>query len=136
MFVALIDLSVIQYSLTTLPGDSSVTCKYAIKEFKTAVNYPQGFPRYVAFYSVPKSFLWVDVSSGNNTHGIFSSLIRLKIELGRKNEIFYKGQKEDLRISRMAKFCSEMLEIKEYVPLRSLQALYIFVLRAEKVTLS
>ena len=52
MSVALIVISDTVYSLTTLPGDSSVTCKYAIKEFKTAVNYPQGFPRYVAFYSV------------------------------------------------------------------------------------
>ena len=34
---------------------------------------------------------------------------KLKVELGKKNEIFYYSEKEDLQISRIAKFGGEIL---------------------------
>ena len=34
--------------------------------------------------------------------------IRLKVELGRKNKIFYYNSKEHLKISKIAKFGEEM----------------------------
>ena len=34
---------------------------------------------------------------------------RLKVELGRKNEMFYYSWRENLKISRIAKFGGEML---------------------------
>ena len=34
---------------------------------------------------------------------------RLKVELGRENEIFYYSKREDLKISRIAKFGGEMM---------------------------
>ena len=54
--------------------------------------------------------------------------------LVKKSEIFCYSQKEDPKISRTAKFGGDMLCNTENIVVQSLQILYIFVLRAEKVT--
>ena len=58
---------------------------------------------------------------------------RLKVELGRKDEIFYYSLKEDPKVSRIAEHGGEYIYRKENIALRSLQVLYMFVLRAEKL---
>ena len=59
---------------------------------------------------------------------------RLTFDLGKKNKISYRGKKEDLEISRIEKFGGEMLSNTENkMALRSLQVLYIFVLRGKKL---
>ena len=60
---------------------------------------------------------------------------RLTFDLGKKNKIFYFSYKEDPRISTTAVFGAKMLQNTESIGWLSLQILYIFVLRAEKVTI-
>ena len=60
---------------------------------------------------------------------------RLTFDLGKLNKIFYYSQKEDPKVSRIAEFGGEMLYNTENMGLLNLQILYLFVLRAEKVTI-
>ena len=56
--------------------------------------------------------------------------------MDKNNEIFYYSQKDHPEISRSAKFRGEMLWNTENLVTRSLQILYIFVLRGEKLPFS
>ena len=59
---------------------------------------------------------------------------RLNFHPGKKNEVYYYSWKEHLSTSKTAKFGREMLKNVENVVLRSLQILYIFVLRENVLT--
>ena len=50
----------------------------------------------------------------------------LKVERGRKNEIFHYSWKEDLKISRMAKFCGKM-SYGQYSPENFVNFVYICI---------
>ena len=60
----------------------------------------------------------------------------LNLDLGKKNKIFHHSLKGCRKISKTAKFGNQMLYNTENIAVRSLQDLYMFVLRAEKVAIS
>ena len=59
---------------------------------------------------------------------------RLNFHLGKKNKVYHYSWKEHLSTSKTAKFGREMLKNVENVVLRSLQILYVPVLRENVLT--
>ena len=60
--------------------------------------------------------------------------VRLNVDLGKQNKIFYHSSKEHLKIRKITKFGLQMLKNTENIASQSLRILYIFILRMEKVT--
>ena len=62
--------------------------------------------------------------------------VRLTFDLGKENKISdHHSSKEHLKISKIAKFCSQMLLNKKNIASRSWRILCTLVLRTEKVTI-
>ena len=61
--------------------------------------------------------------------------VRLNVDLGKENKIFYHSSKKHLKMSKIAKFGWQMLKNTENIASRILRILYIFILRTEKVTI-
>ena len=60
--------------------------------------------------------------------------VRLDVDLGKENKVFYHSSKEHLKISKIAKLGLQMLKNTKNIGSQSLRILYIFILRTVKVT--